>query len=157
MHSRFGLTAILFLLAALCFAPAIFAGNASEDIIVFDSEEGKVAFGHKTHFETYYKEFPEFYGSSCGECHHDKDNKALTDLKVGDEVQKCVECHKKPGYLKGKEARGLSKEQKREYVANAVHDNCKGCHSDYNKSKKLKPQDEGYAPNTCKTCHVKGE
>lgn len=157
MHSKSGLTAIILLLAVLCFAPVVIGGNTAEDVIVFESKEGNVTFKHKTHFETYFNEHPEFYKSSCGECHHDKDNKALSDLKVGDEVQKCVECHKKPGYLKGKEARGLSKEQKREYVANAFHDNCKGCHSAYNKSKKLKPKDEGYAPNTCKTCHVKGE
>ena len=29
----------------------------------------------------------------CGECHHDKDNKPLNNLKIGDDVQNCIECH----------------------------------------------------------------
>ena len=157
MCSRSCFAGIALIIAAFLITTVVIAGNSAENTLVFDSKEGKVTFSHKKHSETYYNEYPELYGSSCGECHHDKDNQALSDLKTGDDVQKCIECHKKPGYIKGKEARGLSKEQKREYHANALHDNCKGCHKTYNKNKNLKPKSEGYAPNTCKTCHVKGK
>ena len=159
MNLRSGLIYILLITVALGITPVVFAGTDAQDTIVFESKEGKVTFHHKKHFETYYKDYPELFESksSCGDCHHDKDNKPLKDLKTGDNVQKCIDCHKKPGYIKGKEARGLSDEQKREYVANALHDNCKDCHKLYNKDKNLKPKDEGYAPNTCKTCHEKGK
>ncbi len=86
----------------------------------------------------------------CGECHHDDKGKPLTDLKEGDNVQKCFECHKKPGEIKGKKAKGLSKEQKREYHANAVHENCIGCHRKINKEKGTKD-----APTKCTACHPK--
>ena len=72
-----------------------------------------------------------------------------------DDVQSCIECHKKPEYIKGKKAKGLSKKQKREYHANAIHDNCKGCHKKFNKEKGLKSKDKGAAPTTCKSCHPK--
>jgi hypothetical protein len=51
----------------------------------------------------------------------------------------------------------LSNVQKREYHANAMHDNCKVCHKQYNKKKGLKAKDKGYAPTTCKSCHSKNK
>ena len=157
MCSRSVFIKTMLILAVLLIPPVVYAGKDVKDTIVFDSKEGKVTFNHKKHHEAYYNEFPELYKSSCGDCHHDKENKPLSKLKTGDNVQKCMECHKKPGYIKGKEARGLSDKQKREYLANALHDNCQGCHKIYNKNKQLKPEDEGYAPVACKTCHIKGK
>ena len=110
-------------------------------------------FTHLKHAKEYAEKHPELYKNGCGSCHHDKDNKPLRNLEEGDDVQNCIECHKKAGYIQGKEAKGLTKEQKREYHANAIHDNCKGCHKEFNKKINLKSNDEGAAPVTCKTCH----
>ena len=82
-----------------------------------------------------------------------KDGKPLTELKDGDDVQKCIECHKTPGEApKGKKAKKkLSKKEKiAQYHAEAVHANCRGCHKDFNK--KYKPKK---APTTCAKCHPK--
>ncbi len=58
-----------------------------------------VEFSHKKHAED--------YKVACGECHHDKDGKALNDLTADSKVQKCIECHSKPGKAKGQmEAKG---------------------------------------------------
>lgn len=160
MSRRIPLVAALCVLTLLIIAPEARPGKDVEDTIRMESpayekhEEPIVTFTHKLHFDEYAKKHPKYYSSACGECHHDKDNKMLDNLKLGDEVQSCIECHKKPGYMKGKEAKGLSKEQKREYHANAIHDNCKGCHGKYNRANKLKKENPGYAPNTCKTCHI---
>jgi len=159
MLKKIFIVAVLCGFASLMIAAEVRSDKDAQDIIRFDNKaykthkKGIAVFNHKIHYEEYYKKYPELYTSPCGECHHDKDNKRLDNLKVGDEVQACIECHKKPDYMKGKKAKGLSKEQKREYHANALHDNCKGCHKKYNKARKLKSKDKGYAPNTCKKCH----
>jgi len=87
---------------------------------------------------------------ACAECHHDAEGKPLTNLKEGDEVKTCWECHNKPGEITGKKAKGLSDKEKRAYHGNAVHDNCVGCHRDYNRKMKKK-----LAPQTCLACHPK--
>ena len=115
--------------------------------------KGIQTFTHKKHAKDYVEKYPELNKNGCGSCHHDKDNKPLSNLKEGNDVQNCIECHKKPGYIQGKEAKGLTKEQKLEYHANAIHDNCKGCHKEFNKKMNLKTKDESAAPVTCKTCH----
>jgi len=124
----------------------IYAGTKAEDVIKLESsykhKKGIVEFNHKKH-QTDYK-------LGCGECHHDKNGKALTSLKEGDDVQRCFECHNKPGELKGKAAKGLSSKEKLMYHANALHANCKGCHKAYNKKNKTKK-----APTTCRKCHPK--
>jgi hypothetical protein len=110
------------------------------------------------HAKEYAEKNPDLYKLACGECHHDDEDgksKPLTDLKEGDDVKNCIECHKIAGYLTGKKAKGLAKEKKREYHGNAIHDNCKGCHKKFNKKMKLKAKDEGAAPTTCKQCHPK--
>jgi len=161
MKKRYLVPAMLLTVAALLVSPGVFAGKEVTDTVVFNNpaygkhKEAIVTFNHKKHAADYFDEYPELYESPCGECHHDKDNKKLVDLKEGDEVQNCIECHKKADYIKGKASRGLTKEQKREYHANALHDNCKDCHKRYNKARKLKPKSEGYAPYTCVTCHDK--
>ena len=117
-----------------------------------EHKKGVVQFHHKKHFETYSKEFPDLYANKCGECHHDDKGKALTGLKDGDDVKKCIECHKIPGEApKGKDAKKLSKKEKiKEYHAEALHENCKGCHKTFNK--KYKPKK---APTTCTKCNAK--
>lgn len=47
--------------------------------------KGIITFSHAKHVDE--------YKAGCGECHHNKDGKVL-ELKKGDSVQKCIECHK---------------------------------------------------------------
>ena len=145
-------------LATLFIAAGIYA-KATPDVIPLQDpaykkhKKGVVQFEHKKHFDDYAKEYPEFYKNGCGECHHDKDNKPLTELKDGDEVQKCIECHKIAAEApKGKKAKKkLSKKEKiKDYHAEALHANCRVCHKKFNK--KYKPKK---APTTCTKCHPK--
>jgi len=110
-----------------------------------------VNFTHKKHSED--------YGAGCGECHHDADGKPLNDLNMGDDVQKCIECHKKPGEVpkevkqewKAKKVKKAEKDKlSREWHAEAIHDNCRDCHKAHNKKTKTKD-----APTTCAKCHPK--
>jgi hypothetical protein len=148
-------------LTCLLVTVGIFAATKAPDVIKMENKaykkhtRGIVMFSHSNHAEAYAKKHPEFYKNGCGECHHDENNKPLTNLKSGDPVEGCIACHKKPGYITGKKAKGLSAEQKREYHANAIHDNCQGCHRAYNKKNKLKSKDAGWAPTTCNKCHPK--
>ena len=140
------LAAIVACIAVMFVTTGIYAGTKVEDVIKlnepsYEHKKGIIEFTHKKH-STEYK-------ATCGECHHDKDGKAL-ELKEGDNVQRCVECHNKPGELKGKAAKGLSDKEKRMYHANALHDNCISCHKDFNKKTKTKK-----APATCTKCHPK--
>ncbi|UCG05001.1 MAG: cytochrome c3 family protein [Desulfobacterales bacterium] len=145
-------------IALLFVVAGIYAKTVPEVIELNDPayeehKKGVVHFEHKKHQNEYAKQYPEFYKNGCGECHHDKDNKPLTELKEGDDVQKCIECHKIAAEApKGKKApKKLSKKEKiKEYHAEALHENCKGCHKKFNK--KYKPKK---APTTCTTCHPK--
>jgi hypothetical protein len=133
--------------AAVCIAGigVLSAGTAVQDVIRMENkayserEKGIVEFTHKKHVVD--------YKIGCGECHHDEKGQPLTSLKEGDNVQNCIECHskteKKP---KGK----LSKADKLAFHHEAIHDNCQGCHRDYNKKNNTKA-----APTTCKECHPK--
>jgi cytochrome c553 len=139
-------------MAGIFAASAINAGTTVQDVIKMQnpaySEHKKeiVEFSHKKHAED--------YGVGCGECHHDDKNKPLNDLKMGDNVQNCIECHKTPGEKpKGKDAPKLTKSQSLEYHAEAIHENCRECHKTFNKEKGLKKQDPGFAPTGCKECH----
>jgi hypothetical protein len=144
----------LIIACALVFTGSIiYAGNQVADEFELKSPEyekhtkGIVKFTHKKHIEE--------YGASCGECHHDDKGKPL-DLKMGDDVQRCIECHTKPGEKpkkkKGEKAPKLTKAQKLEYHAEALHMNCKDCHKKFNKKNKTKA-----APTTCTKCHPKQE
>lgn len=130
------------------FSGIIYAGTTVPDVIKMsepsykEHEKGIVEFSHKKHVTD--------YKATCGDCHHDDKGKPLA-LKEGDNVQKCIECHKKPGEKpKGKDAPKLSKKQELEYHAEALHDNCRECHKDHNKKNKTKA-----APVTCTKCHPK--
>ncbi len=88
---------------------------------------------------------PDGYGISCGKCHHDADGKAL-ELKEGDAVKGCLECHDKTE--KPKKPKGIAKEDWKamqlEYYYGAIHADCIGCHK------------EGKAgPVKCAECHPK--
>jgi cytochrome c553 len=138
------------------FAAGLNAGTAVQDIIKMENKayeshkKGIVTFSHKKHMEVYATQNPELYKKGCGECHHDKENKPLT-LKAGDAVQNCIECHNKPGESpKGKDAPQLSKKEQMTYHAEAMHENCKGCHKAFNQAKNSKA-----APVTCVKCHPK--
>lgn len=144
--------ALLFVVAGI-YAKTVPEVIELKDPAYEEHKKGIVHFEHKKHQNEYAKQYPEFYKNGCGECHHDKDNKPLTELKEGDDVQKCIECHKIAAEApKGKKApKKLSKKEKiKEYHAEALHENCKGCHKKFNK--KYKPKK---APTTCTTCHPK--
>lgn len=145
--------------ALLCFSAALQASSGEvADVIrmenpAYEHKKSIVEFTHKKHATD--------YGAACGDCHHDENGKPLADLKEGDPVQNCIECHKKPGEASKEEkkewkAKKLKKEEinklKLEYHAEAIHENCKGCHKDYNKKNKTKA-----APTTCTKCHPKEE
>ena len=126
-------------------AVALYAGTAVQDVVTMNNKaysahkKGIVEFSHKKHTGE--------YKATCGECHHDANNKPL-ELKAGDSVQNCIECHKNTAAKpKGKK---LSKKDKLEYHAEAIHYNCKGCHKEFNKKNKTKA-----APTTCGKCHPK--
>jgi superoxide dismutase len=152
--------------AALFVAAGIYAETVPkvikmEDPAYKEHTKGIVEFHHEKHQKEYAKNYPDLYKKGCGECHHDKDNKPLTNLKEGDEVQKCIECHKKPGEVpkdlkkKWREEKIKPAEKKKlelEYQAEAIHDNCRGCHKAFNK--KYKPKK---APTTCAKCHPKSK
>ena len=133
-----------------------------EDPAYKEHKKGVVEFTHGKHQKEYAVKYPEFYKNGCGECHHDKDNKPLSSLKEGDDVQKCIECHKKPSEVPAKlkkewRAKKIKKAERKkmklEYHAEALHDNCRGCHRKYNK--KYKPAKK--APTTCVKCHPKAK
>ena len=140
--------------AMLAISSAGIAGTTVKEVIELETDgyesrkKGTISFSHSKHQDAYRKQFPDMYTAGCGECHHDENNKPLVDLKVGDEVQACISCHKKPAHATGKSAKGLSKKQKLEYHANALHKNCKDCHREVNKATGAKK-----APVTCKACH----
>ena len=152
-------------IAALFFMAGVYAEDVPEMIELNDPaykehKKGIVVFSHAKHQTEYAKKYPEFYKNGCGECHHDEDNKPLTSLKAGDDVQRCIECHKIPDEIPAKlkkemRTKKVSKEDRKkkrmEYQAEAFHDNCEGCHKRYNK--KYKPKDK--APTTCAKCHPK--
>ena len=150
--------------ATLFIAAGIYAKAAPDEIKLEDPaykehQKGVVVFHHKKHSADYAREYPDLYKNGCGECHHDDKGKALTGLKEGDDVQRCIACHKKPGEVpkdlkKEWREKKLKKSEREklelEYHAEALHDNCKTCHRAFNK--KYKPKK---APTTCTKCHAK--
>jgi nitrate/TMAO reductase-like tetraheme cytochrome c subunit len=103
-----------------------------------------VEFTHKKHAED--------YGISCGSCHHDDKGAPIEGLKMGDDVQKCSECHNK--FKK-------DKKNKKDIMVheNALHKNCIDCHKAFNieKNPKDKKGMKGPAPASCGKCHAKAE
>jgi hypothetical protein len=136
---------------------ALYAGSEVPAVIKMENDyehtKAIVEFTHEKHIND--------YKGGCGDCHHDENNKPLNDLKMGDSVQKCIECHSKPGEVP-KDVKDKWKKEKikkaekdklsRQWHAEAIHDNCRGCHKAYNKKNKTKA-----APTTCVKCHPKQE
>lgn len=125
-----------------------------------EHKKGVVHFEHKKHHDDYAKKYPDLYPNGCGDCHHDAENKPLSNLKEGDDVKKCIECHKIPDEMPAKLKKEMRdkkaskediKKKELEYQAEAMHENCTVCHREYNKN--FKPQKK--APTTCTTCHPK--
>jgi hypothetical protein len=165
MIKKRSLTMVIIGVAVLFVSAGIYASAVPDVIPLSDPaykkhKKGVVQFEHKKHWDEYSKAYPDLYPSQCGECHHDKDNNPLTQLKDGDDVQKCIECHKiasevpknlKKEWKKKKISKDEKKKKRMEYHAEALHDNCRGCHKIYNK--KYKPKKK--APTTCTKCHPK--
>ena len=125
--------------------------NAAEegsvpDVITMKNEKafpqhrmGIVEFDHKTHADE--------YGLSCGDCHHDENGEPLADLKAGDPVQSCYECHDKDGRPRRDPAMSPEEWEKEQlkYYYGAIHENCMGCHKEMG------------GPKTCTECHPRPE
>ena len=105
-------------------------------------KKGIVQFTHKKHIAD--------YGLACAECHHDADGTPLNDLKMGDAVENCIDCHAKPGKAPKKKGEKMTKAQELEYHTNALHENCISCHKAFNKKNNTKA-----APASCGKCHPK--
>ena len=138
-------------------AAVLLAGTTVQDTFKMESKEYKTrkynsaTLTHKKHVEE--------YKANCGECHHDANGKPLNDIKTGENVQKCIECHKIPS-RKPKKKKGepkLTDEQRRAYHAEALHDNCKVCHKVFNKKVKKETGKKGKAPTSCNKCHPGGK
>jgi hypothetical protein len=144
-------------LVIFCFAGgALYAGTEVQDVIKMENKayekhkKSIVMFTHKKHAED--------YKIGCGECHHDEKGKPLENLKYGDDVKGCIDCHAKPGERpKGKGQPKLTKKERLAYHAEAIHYNCRDCHKAFNKEKGLKSKDPGAAPTSCNQCHPKGK
>jgi len=154
MKTRCLLKITMIFIVAVCVAGigGLYAGTKVQDVIKMENKayakhkKSIVEFSHKKHVTE--------YKAGCGECHHDDKNKPLENLKEGDNVKNCMECHSKPGLKpKGKDAKKLSKKETLEYHAEAIHQNCQGCHKDFNK--KNKKDKKKSAPTKCTECHSK--
>ncbi len=137
-------------IAVIFVATGLHAGTEVKDTFVLEDSGYKkpkkrmpkfksLAFTHKKHAEN--------YEISCGECHHDKDGKPLAALKMGDDVQKCSECHDK--FKK-------DKKNKKDIMVheNAMHGNCISCHKEINKKAGDPKGMKGPAPASCGKCHI---
>ena len=137
-------------IAVIFVATALQAGTEVKDTLTLETDGYKkrkkappkfnfVEFTHAKHAVD--------YKISCGDCHHDKEGKAL-DIKAGDDVQGCGECHNK--FEK-------DKKNKKDIMVheNAMHENCIGCHKDVNKKAGDPKGMKGAAPASCGKCHTK--
>lgn len=137
------LTVVAALALVMVTVSGLYAASAPAEIKMeapYEHKKSTVVFTHQKHMTD--------YKIGCGECHHDDKGQPLNDLKDGDPVQSCFDCHSKPGELKGRKAKGMSDAEKLAYHANALHDNCITCHRKYNKENKTKA-----APQRCTQCH----
>ena len=128
MKTRSLLIAMVIGAVVVFFSAGIYAATKVEDVIKIQDKgceytKGIVEFSHQKHNDEYAKKAPDQYKDKCGVCHHDDKGKPLADLAAGQEVKRCIECHKKCGEPpKGKDAPKLSDKEKLEYVAEAFHD-----------------------------------
>jgi hypothetical protein len=140
MKSRSLKLALAIITAVLFAAVGLYAASAP-DVIQMNNKgfakhrKGIVTFGHAKHSSD--------YKLTCGECHHDDQGKPR-DLKDGDPVKGCGECHKEFGKLAKADKKMKKAEKVKKYYEKAIHANCVGCH------KKIKK-----GPKKCKDCHPK--
>jgi hypothetical protein len=147
------------------FRVGLLAGTTVSDVVKMENpayeahKKAIVQFKHKAHAEKFDGQYPEIFENGCGECHHDDEGEVRKDLEMGEDVNKCIECHDKPGQMPKKLKRelrgeGLSREERRvrerEYHAEALHDKCRGCHR-----RARKAADTRKPPITCSKCHIK--
>lgn len=141
-----GFYVLVALTASLFIAAGIYAGTKmpvqGPIKAPYEHTKGTVDFTHQKHVAD--------HKIACGECHHDDKGQPLTALKEGDDVKACIDCHNKPGELKGKDAKGMSKTERLAYHSEALHDNCIECHKEHNKKNNTKA-----APQKCTECHPK--
>jgi hypothetical protein len=143
-------------IAVIFVATGLQAGTEIKDTITMKSKVYKKhkyspdAKKPKKFVEFTHKKHTEEYNLTCDKCHHDKDGKPIADLKVGDDVQKCDECHNREKIVKKDKTfeSYKSKADKKVLVdikqhKAAMHENCIGCH----KTMKVKK-------TSCKSCHV---
>lgn len=144
--------------AMLFIAMGVYAKSTPDIILLKDTaykkhKKGIVRFKHRRHWDEYPKQYPKLYSSKCGECHHDEKGKTLTEMNEGDDIRRCIECHKIPAEApKGKKIKKkLTKKEKiKKYHAEALHVKCRSCHKKFNKKHKPKK-----APIACAKCHPK--
>ncbi len=152
MKKRSLLIAAAVVMATLFMAAGIYAASAP-DVIQMQNpgfkkhSKGIVVFHHHKHVAE--------YGATCGNCHHDDSGQPLTDLKDGDDVNGCGECHSEFGKISKADKKLKKKEKVAKYYREALHENCIGCHKDHNKKNKLRRNDPKAAPTSCKDCHPK--
>ena len=152
MNKRSVLVICAAVFSSMFITAGLFAGTTVKDTFKMQS---KIYTKHTYAPPTLtHKKHVDEYKTKCGDCHHDSKGKPLTGLKYGDNVQKCSECHKKPGKKPSGGAK-LTPKQKREYHAEAVHDNCIDCHRKHNK--KLPKDSKKKSPVACNDCHPGGK
>ncbi len=118
------------LIALLFFIALAFAAEGLPDVIVFKSDEGRVVFRHRKHYERLRR-------NKCNVCHH-------ASLPDGSDAHKCTECHKSEKTLQGgKEIPDRKK---------AMHEQCHDCHM-----KLLTVPLKAGPTVVCKDCHLKTE
>ena len=115
---------------------------------------GEITMDYNKYPERYFKmpkrnyvEFPHSlhvmdFELSCEQCHH-------LDLKMGDEVQPCADCHIELTPTK-KNRKSII------LLRNAYHATCIDCHKEFNK-KAGDPRgfDESAPPTSCSECHIR--
>ncbi len=145
MIKRLGILSAIACVLTVFLAAGLYAGTTVPDTIKMKNEKAFdqhrmpiVEFSHQKHAAD------DGYKVSCGECHHDKNGKPLTNLKAGDDVKSCFECHSGKGAGTPKDFMGPKPDAEtlKAYYA-AVHVNCVSCH------KKQK------GPVACNQCHIK--
>ncbi len=138
---------VALLCAGVCAAQQAPDTTTMDSVVFAEHKKALVTFTHKQHSD---KEAG--YKIPCTDCHHVyKEGKNV--WKEGDEVQKCTACHSEAKAPKAKEGEPkLSKKEKiKKYYYSAIHENCKGCHTD------LKKAGKPTGPAACKDCHPKKE
>jgi hypothetical protein len=151
MNKKLVVSGIFAVIAGIFLCTGLYAGTEVADSFVMETpgyetrtkgapEFKPVTFNHKKHAEE--------SGFTCGECHHDENGKPNADLKMGDDVHKCSECHNK--FEK-------DPQNKKDIMVheNAIHGNCITCHKEVNKKAGDAKGMKGPAPATCAKCHVK--